>query len=69
MKEGKDHLESKLGKYSISDEKSSMYASDENHRVAVILEFELGTSSYATMLLRELLKVETSRNGDLISVK
>lgn len=69
MKEGRDYLESKLGKYSISDEKSSLYASDENHRVAVILDFELGTSSYATMLLRELLKVETSRNGDLITVR
>ncbi|SGZ40695.1 related to Multisubstrate pseudouridine synthase 7 [Hanseniaspora guilliermondii] len=66
---GRNCLENKLGKYAISDEKSSVYASAEDHKVAVILEFELGTSSYATMLLRELLKVETSRNGDLISVK
>ncbi|SCV05810.1 LANO_0H15676g1_1 [Lachancea nothofagi CBS 11611] len=36
---------------------------------AVILTFKLGVSAYATMLLRELMKVETSRRGDMCDVK
>lgn len=69
LKNGRQYSKNKLGKYFISDEQSSKTVFDKNHKVAVILEFELGTSSYATMLLRELLKVETSRNGDLIITK
>lgn len=38
-------------------------------KVAVILKFELGVSAYATMLLRELMKLETSRRGDMCAVK
>lgn len=38
-------------------------------KTAAILCFKLTTSSYATMLLRELMKVETSRRGDMCEVK
>ncbi|CCH59996.1 hypothetical protein TBLA_0C01830 [Henningerozyma blattae CBS 6284] len=37
-------------------------------KVAVILKFQLGISAYATMLLRELMKLETSRRGDMCDV-
>ncbi|SCU95534.1 LAME_0F12508g1_1 [Lachancea meyersii CBS 8951] len=36
---------------------------------AVILTFKLGVSAYATMLLRELMKVESSRRGDMCGVR
>lgn len=36
---------------------------------AVVLKFQLGVSAYATMLLRELMKVESSRRGDMCDVK
>ncbi|CEP60129.1 pseudouridine synthase PUS7 LALA0_S01e03686g [Lachancea lanzarotensis] len=37
--------------------------------IAVILTFKLGVSAYATMLLRELMKVESSRRGDMCAVR
>ncbi|QLL30957.1 hypothetical protein HG536_0A07720 [Torulaspora globosa] len=36
---------------------------------AVILKFQLGVSAYATMALRELMKLESSRRGDMCDVK
>ncbi|GAV54985.1 hypothetical protein ZYGR_0AS03080 [Zygosaccharomyces rouxii] len=36
---------------------------------AVVLKFQLGVSAYATMVLRELMKVESSRRGDMCDVK
>lgn len=36
---------------------------------AVILKFQLGVSAYATMALRELMKIESSRRGDMCDVK
>lgn len=37
--------------------------------IAILLKFKLGVSAYATMLLRELMKLETSRRGDMCDVK
>ncbi|KAK9375593.1 pseudouridine synthase [Lipomyces chichibuensis] len=38
-------------------------------RLAVILKLQLGSSQYATMALREVMKLETSRRGDMFDVK
>lgn len=38
-------------------------------KTAVILKFKLGVSAYATMALRELMKLESSRRGDMCDVK
>ncbi|CCE62763.1 hypothetical protein TPHA_0D01220 [Tetrapisispora phaffii CBS 4417] len=37
-------------------------------KTAVVIKFKLGVSAYATMLLRELMKLETSRRGDMCDV-
>lgn len=38
-------------------------------KTAVVLKFKLGVSAYATMALRELMKLESSRRGDMCDVK
>ncbi|KAK9366217.1 pseudouridine synthase [Lipomyces kononenkoae] len=41
----------------------------EGDRLAVILKLRMGPSQYATMALREVMKMETSRRGDMFDVK
>ncbi|SCU82641.1 LADA_0C06986g1_1 [Lachancea dasiensis] len=51
-------------------EKLNRFPDDKGgDNTAVILTFTLGVSAYATMMLRELMKVETSRRGDMCDVK
>lgn len=51
-------------------DKLSRFPEDKGgESTAVILSFKLGVSAYATMLLRELMKLETSRRGDMCDVK
>ncbi|KAH3902332.1 probable Multisubstrate pseudouridine synthase 7 [Saccharomycodes ludwigii] len=54
-------FKAKLSRFSESNPNGS--------KVSVILKFQLGVSAYATMLLRELMKVETSRRGDMCDIK
>lgn len=66
-------LNNKRGK-----ENGQKYMKDKLERVvrdkggdkkAVIIKFKLGVSAYATMALRELMKMESSRRGDMCDVK
>lgn len=57
---GQKYLKSKLERY--------VPRNESGIKKAVILKFKLGVSAYATMALRELMKVETSRRGDMCSV-
>ncbi|CAR28578.1 hypothetical protein ZYGR_0S02120 [Zygosaccharomyces rouxii] len=51
-------------------EKLDRFTPDKGgEHTAVVLKFQLGVSAYATMVLRELMKVESSRRGDMCDVK
>ncbi|EDO18331.1 hypothetical protein Kpol_1013p2 [Vanderwaltozyma polyspora DSM 70294] len=56
---GQKYMKDKLERY--VPEKSG-------DKTAVIIKFKLGVSAYATMALRELMKLETSRRGDMCNV-
>lgn len=49
--------------------KLERYVTNKNgSKKAVVIKFKLGVSAYATMALRELMKIETSRRGDMCNV-
>ncbi|CDO95838.1 unnamed protein product [Kluyveromyces dobzhanskii CBS 2104] len=56
---GQKYIKSKLERYSTVK---------EGDKKSVVIKFKLGVSAYATMVLRELMKVETSRRGDMCNV-
>lgn len=60
LESGQKYMKSKLERYN---------PDKGGEKTAIILKFQLGVSAYATMALRELMKLETSRRGDMCDVK
>ncbi|KAK9457456.1 pseudouridine synthase [Dipodascopsis uninucleata] len=55
-----------------SPEHSRVYSQDEitsGDNLGLVLRLKLGSSQYATMALREVMKIETSRRGDMLDVR
>ncbi|AMD21127.1 HEL154Cp [Eremothecium sinecaudum] len=57
------------GRSYMKDKLERIIPEKDGNMTAIILKFKLDISAYATMALRELMKLETSRRGDMCDVR
>lgn len=53
----------------LGEDKRIVEGANEGSKIAVLLKIQLGTAQYATMALREVMKLDTKRRGDGLDVK